>query len=234
MSNDKVFQAWINPLAFLEVDEPWAKSMQQELNLEAFLKYLCTPGIGSDLDSLTKRYQEISTEPKRLIAAPLEEQILNKLVWPLRHAKGSYILGNYLGTIALCGMVVEMVSILIFEISDIHINNKLIDESTEGKLFGRSFEKLGQERRVAVLHGFNLIDDEMKSLFDIVRQKRNKYLHFYSQDHAQLAPDAVEVFNTAVTIVVKVIGQDLQDGRLILNPKLLKYLEDKGIVKTDG
>ena len=70
------------------------------------------------MKSLIKRYKEISKEKVRFFAAPAEERILNKLVWPLRNAKASYMVGNYLGTIALCGMVSEMVAILLFDISD--------------------------------------------------------------------------------------------------------------------
>jgi hypothetical protein len=231
MQDDILLHGFLNPLAFLEVDEPWASHPDIELNLEAVLRFLCTPGINSDLQSLVKRYQEISQEPKRLSVAPAERHILEKLVWPLRHAKACYMLGNYLGTIALCGMVAEMVTILIFDISDATINNKPIDKSTQVQLFGSHFEKLGQERRVAVLHGLNLIDEKLKSSFDVIRSKRRLYLHFYSQDHSQAALDAVEVFNATVEIVVRVIGQDFKDGKILLNPDLIRYLKQRGIVE---
>lgn len=231
MAKDKLFKAWINPLAFFEVDEPWARTLSKTPDCKAVLRFICTPGIESNLESLINRYREISKEPKRLFAAPAEERILTKLVWPLRHAKACYMLGNYLGTISLCGMVAEMVVILIFEISNISINSKPLDKVAEVGLFGSRFEKLGQERRVAVLRAYNLIDDDLKSHFDKIREKRRQYLHLYSQDHDQLAPDAIEVFNATVTIVVNVIGQDIRDGKIILKPALLKYLEERGIVK---
>ena len=40
------------------------------------------------------------------------------------------------------------------------------------------------------------------------------------------------VYYAAVRIIVNVIGQDIKDGKLILNPNLLKYLEQKGLVES--
>jgi hypothetical protein len=54
-------------------------------------------------------FHQISPEPVRLVAVPAEQRILDKLAWPLRHAKASYMVGNYLAVIALYGMA-EMVA----------------------------------------------------------------------------------------------------------------------------
>lgn len=197
------------------------------------LEYLCVPGIKSDINNLVARYKEISKESKRLFAAPAEERILTKLVWPLRYAKSCYMVGNYLGTIALCGMVAEMIAILAFEMSTILVNGKPLDEQAETNIFGSRFERLGQDRRVSILKAYNLIDDELKASFDIIRDKRRLYLHFYSQDYSHLAPNAVEVFNATVKIVVEIIGQDIRDGKIILKPAMLNYLKKKGIARPN-
>ncbi len=118
MSDDKLIEVYVNPLQFIEVDEPWASIETREVTPEAILNFICTPGIGSERDKLISRYKEISIEKQRLFAAPYEQRLLDKLIWPLRHAKAGYMVGNYLGTIALCGMVAEMVAILRFEISN--------------------------------------------------------------------------------------------------------------------
>jgi len=112
MTNDKTIAIRLNPLAFLEVDEPWASALKRDITPEALISYLCSLDITSDIPSIVSRYKEISTEPQRLFAAPNEERIIRKLVIPLHSAKASYALGNYLGTIALCGMVAEMVTLL--------------------------------------------------------------------------------------------------------------------------
>jgi hypothetical protein len=232
MPNDMTLDAFINPLAFLEVDEPWVAVKGASPKYEDILGFLCAPEIQSDIDSLVNRYKEISKEPKRLFAAPLEQNILTKLIWPLRYAKGCYMLGNYLGTISLCGMVAEMTAILIFEISSISINGRPLDERLQKGIFGSSFEKLGQERRVEILLSYNLINDEMKSHFDVIRKIRRQYLHLYSKDYTSLAPDAVKAFNASVAIVVEVIGQDIKEGKIILKPAMQTYLLKKGILKS--
>ena len=229
MNSDRDFKGWINPLQFLEVDEPWASANNTPPTLEAVLKFLCTPGVSAHLDDLVSRYREISNEKARLSAAPTEERILEKLIWPLRHAKASYMVGNYLGTISLCGMVVEMVAILLFELSEFSLNSKPMTDKEQAALFGSSFEKLGQDRRVKVLRAFDIIDQETEVAFELVRMARRKYLHLWSQDHNDLPGDAIAVYTASISIVVRAIGQDVHDGKIYLNPALVKYLEKTGV-----
>jgi hypothetical protein len=233
MADEKTIQVFINPLQLLSVDEPWASATGNKPNLESIVEFICTPGIGSDLDSLVTRFKAISKEKPRLFAAPVEQRILDKLVWPLRHAKAGYMVDNYLGTIALCGMVAEMVAMLLFEIATINLNNKPMTEQDQIAVFGSKFEKLGQDRRVQILHAYGIINDDLKKAFDLIRIARKKYLHLWSQDHEQLPADAIEAFNSAILIAVTAIGQNIQDGKLILNPSLVKYLAKKGVYTSE-
>lgn len=233
MPEDKLIDVFVNPLQFLELDEPWASLQKEKPSLESFIDFICIPGVGSDLKSLVKRYKEISVEKKRLFAAPSEQRILDKLVWPLRNAKAAYMCGNYLNTIALCGMVAEMVAILLFEINQFRLNNKPMSEKDQISVFGRKFEKLGQDRRVNILAAYAVIDNSQKEAFEGIRLTRNKYLHLWSQDHEQLPPDAITSFESAVLLVVSAIGQNIQDGKLSLNPALISYLEQQGIYKGE-
>jgi len=232
-SDDKLIEAFINPLAFLKVDEPWATHLNDTATPENILKYMCTPGVDSKVQGFVERYKEVSREKTRLFAAPVENRILEKLVWPLRHSKACYMAGNWLGTIALCGMVSEMVAVLLYELSEIKINNRKMTLSDEKALWGSSFEKLGQDKRVKILHVYNIIDDETKAHFDLIRTTRKKYLHLWSQDHDSLPKDAVQLFNSAAAVVVKAIGQDIREGKIYLNPTLIKYLERKGVYTPD-
>jgi hypothetical protein len=224
-----MFEAWINPLAFLEVDEPWAPNTNMPPSAETILSFLCPPGTAADSDSLIKRYKEISTEPVRLFAVPAEPRILEKLVWPLRHAKASYVLGNNLAVVALCGMVSEMVALLLWQITEASLNGRPMTTEDEASLFGSSFEKLGQERRVLVLASYGIISPDVITMFDTIRNIRRKYLHLWSQDHDRLSIDAVACFHAAIGLVVAALGQGIQNGALVLNPKLIKYLERQGI-----
>lgn len=233
MSEDKLVEIFVNPLQFIEIDEPWASSHREEPSLEAVLDFICIPGIGSDLKSLIKRYREISIEKTRLFAAPSEQRILDKLVWPLRNAKASYMCGNFLGTIALCGMVAEMVTMLLFEISQFRLNNRRMSEKEQVSVFGRKFEKLGQDRRVNILMAYAVIDKNLEEAFELIRTARNRYLHLWSQDHDQLPLDAIKSFEAAVLVVVSAIGQNIKDGKIVMNPAIVSYLEQKGIYKGE-
>jgi hypothetical protein len=229
VAGEKLLKAWINPVQFIELDVPWAPPGNPLPSHEALLDFLCTPGLPSDPPSLVARYREISTEKHRLFAAPVEQRILDKLVWPLRHAKASYMVGNFLGTISLCGMVAEMVAILRLDLAELQINRRLMSEGDQKALFGSTFEKLNQDRRVNVLRAYSLIPEDEAEAFTRVRLIRRKYLHLWSQDHEQLATDAVSSFHAAMLLVTRVIGQELREGKILLNPAMEKYLERKGV-----
>ncbi|KAA3613861.1 MAG: hypothetical protein DWQ05_16430 [Calditrichaeota bacterium] len=232
MKKEKHLEAQINPLQFLEVDDPWAQANKtSSVTHEAVVNFICKPGISSSLDELVNRYKEISTERPRINIAPAEDRILEKLIWPLHYAKSSYMLGHPLGTISLCGMVAEMVSILLFEISKFIINDHEMTSEEQKQIFGSTFEKLGQDRRVQILKAYDIVDENIKQSFDLIRTTRRKYLHLWSHDLDQISVDARNVFTEAVKLVIRAIGQDFKDGKLVLNPALLKYLERNGVYK---
>src|SRR5436190_20715711 len=225
MATNRTFEAWVNPLAFLEIDEPWATELKRAVTHESVLTYCCPPDFPSDLDSLVARYKDISTEPARLFVVPAERLLIERLVWPLRNAKAAYMLGNHLATIALCGMVAEMTAILLWEVAEVQVNGVPLTPKGEAALFGRSFEKLGQERRVEVLVAYQLISEENRDRLDRIREYRRKYLHFWSQGHDDAAHDAKACYHDAVSVVVAVIGQEIQDGKIQLTSGILRYLE---------
>ena len=223
------FRGFVNPLAYFEVDEPWAPALKLAPTLEGLMEFLCTPGAGSGLDTVVSRYKEVSVEPVRLSVPPAEPEILAKLVFPLRHAKGSYALGNYLGTIALCGMVAEMLAILLYETAPLSVGDARLSKNGEKRLLGRSFEKLGQERRISVLQVMGRVSPDDAKTLHRVRAIRNKYLHYYSQTHEELASDAREAYLKTVELACMAIGQDVQDGKILLRPELVSYLLNKGL-----
>jgi hypothetical protein len=224
---DSQIEGWVNPLAFLAVDEPWASMDVEDLTMESALRFLCPPDEPLELDRLVARYRAISTEPNRLFIAPLDQRVLDKLVWPLRHAKASYMVGNYLATIALSGMVAEMVALLMWEMTDSRIQERPMTELEEAALLGSRFERLGQERRVKVLAACGICDSTDEAAFDSIRIARRRYLHLWSQDHDQLPADAIASFHAAVGLVVRTIGQDVHEGRLQLSPRFARYLAQR-------
>ena len=186
------------------------------------------------MENLIEKYREVSVENPRLNVVPAEDRILEKLIWPLRHAKASYMVGNHLGTISLCGMVAEMVAILYFDISDVVIGSEKLDESKQKLMFGCSFEKLGQDRRIKILRVFKIINQETAEKFHKIRTTRRKYLHLWSQDHDRLSTDAIEVFTASASIVAEIIGQGItKEGCFKLNPKIVNYLKKTGVFEPE-
>jgi hypothetical protein len=224
LSGESPVGTYINPLAFTEVDEPWAPAHSLPTAMSV-LEYLCAPGTASTVSAIVERYREISCEERRLFAVPMDEQVLQKLVWPLRHAKGCYAVGNYLGTIALCGVVAEMVAILLFEMADMTINGRSMTAEDAESLFGATFERLGQERRVKVLSAYGVIDLATKEAFSAIRLARRRYLHLLSKDHQELPADAVKAFNAATSLVVTATGLSVQDGRIAVSAAFVRYLQ---------
>lgn len=223
-----LINVWVNPLKWPDADPP--TPVQAEPTPSSLVEYLTAPNVETGFDALVERYQRISSLQDPLFVAPAERNILEKLVWPLRHAKGSYALGNYLGCIGLCGLAGEMVALLLWDISKPLLLGGHFDESAQRALLGSSFERLGQQRRVQVLEGLGLIEHDAVVAFDGLRDIRRRYLHLYSQDHVTIADDALRAYEDALTDVAGVLGQSVEDGRCLLRPDLMAYLKEKGLV----
>ena len=83
MNDNEHLKVFLNPLAFVPAMEGSHGTVPSEPAPETVLDFLCTPGVDSDIAALVRRCREISAEPEPLFAAPAEEGILEKLVWPL-------------------------------------------------------------------------------------------------------------------------------------------------------
>ena len=182
----------VRPLAFRDGDEYVWGVTKNEPSLDRLLDFLFDEEAPHDIASVLKRYKEVFEGTADMSIAPDDPIFLQKLVRPLRHAKASYVLGNYLGTIVLCGLACEMLAILLYEMSPVSMGKERrpLSKKRQGKLFGRAFEKLGQQRRVEILHLMSVIDNDLKAKFDTIRTSRNKYLHALSQEHENLAEDS--------------------------------------------
>jgi hypothetical protein len=217
-------RAWINPLACIPIELPQATD-QATPDAGRLLAYLFAPEAEVTPEAFVRRYREVAFVAAAFPFAPAEPTILGKLVWPLRHALGSYCLANYLGCVALCGMVGEMVAILLWEISPYPRATPPLGEREQRLLFGRTFEQLGQDRRTDVLRGFRLIEDDTRAAFDILRTIRKRYLHLLSEPHDSLAADARSALEATRKVVAFALGLTFKDGAVGLLPDLMAYLD---------
>lgn len=105
--SDATTVAFVNPLVWPAADPDAAQKRKLIIDEQNALDFFCVPpGAKAGIDDMPDRYREIhAAEPSEGdFVFPNETTILENIVWPLRQAKACYVVENYLGTIALCGM----------------------------------------------------------------------------------------------------------------------------------
>ncbi|MGK7346398.1 MAG: hypothetical protein ACNS63_11395 [Candidatus Nitrospinota bacterium M3_3B_026] len=186
---------------------------------------------------LHKRYSKCSPAIGLVPFAPDHPTIIDHIINPLLEAMKCYILNLPVACIALSGLVGEMVAIWRFQMLKPTRDDRVLDERLQKLLFGQSFDKLGQERRIEVLFAYGDIDKEIKGKFNELRSIRRKYLHFMESAAIENADkDALKTFKLACLLVNKAfnITKD-ENGDVILPPRLHEFLVDilKPIRKED-
>jgi len=176
---------------------------------------------------ILERYIEITTQGLHMTITPHTQEIYERLLKPLSFAKKSYCLGDYLSTIALCGLVGEMLAILIWKYNEIKMRKELITEDDEKKLFDRSFEKLGQRRKLNILKTFKQISEQQYGYFKEISGTRNHYLHLWAINLKNEKKDALGILKNSFQLLNEIIGINLvTPGAVsIKNPLLLKFLK---------
>lgn len=234
--SERTFSAWINPLLCFQIEGVPGQE-KVEFKFDDLANYLIAQGQDTSIEAIASRYARIARHAKPLFVAPADAPyILEKLIWPLRHAISSYMLCNYLGIIAQCGYVAEMVAILWMEMANFQVNGKPMDGKRQERIFGRTYEKLGQEQRVNILFGYELISADVHKNFDKIREIRRKYLHLLTASHEKIDEDALLIFEATVNNVMAVLGLTLIDGRVGFSPLFNQWLarnepkSDRGIV----
>lgn len=200
------------------------------LSLTNALSFMGCITMDSQLELLKQRYLAITLEEGTAIlhTVPPEVKIVAKLVTPLRSAKASYMLGDMLGAVAHCGLVAEMVAILLFDMAELHHNGARLDDPLQRSLFGNTFEQLGQERRLAVLRAYDLITEDERQAFAAIKSSRNKYLHTFSHEPTDPDRDARAAYSRAYQLVFRVLGSTDPERPEMLSNALRSFLERNG------
>jgi hypothetical protein len=224
----------VDPLMWFEAEEnpPSERFPAMPLTLEqSFYEFLNGPRqYHRDLTKFIERYRQITAAerevPFRIV--PGEPRIVGRLLLPLRHAKASFVVGNLLGTIALCGMVAEMAAILTLELSawDPALKDAAAIVTAEAKKRKPEFADLGQATRVRLLKDHGLIDDRQFNWFGNVRGARRLQLHFLDQKPPTEA-QTLSIYSAARGVFATTIGNDYRSGESLgLKPSLTAMLSD--------
>jgi hypothetical protein len=215
----------LNPLRMFEWDRQrvTVPPLPGHPTPERLLQFLCTSETTPDFDIATyqKRYLEIS-EVKELVMSFNEPELSENIFDPLRHAKMSYILSNYLGTIALCGLVAEKVAILIHGLHN--------DDEQERE----RFERLGQDARVKELKTAGWIGPSLVQNFGNIRGSRRQYLHYWNEVEPRVRADAVRCYGWTTDAIIEAMGITFHSGALVVRPEMAAYLKKSGtMVRKD-
>jgi hypothetical protein len=223
LSKDVYFPGYLGPLRLFEREhlEEWGSCQSVDPDDPATL--LCSPDCGASRAGLAKRYEEVTSEAECWIA-PSEERTLTRLFWPLRGAKVCYVLGYYLGTISLCGIVGEMVANLHFVMAEGTARAQLPPTL-------KDFEEERQSSRIVLLKRAGLLTQDVGDALGNIRDMRNRYLHAFQADYGSMAEDARACFAWANAVVRDAVGQEADAGKVLLRPAFRAYLQRLGLLR---
>ncbi|MBU0509866.1 hypothetical protein KKH27_13670 [bacterium] len=156
--------------------------------------------------SVEARYNDLVHVDGSIFALPKHDRFLATFAIPLKFAKVNYLLGNYQGTIALCGFIGEMCTVFIYDFAHWCSKRK------NGRKYDipiQSFERKGQKSRVEKLTSFGLINEAYAKSFTRLNDIRNEHVHGYRIFSKELQHDAKEAYGLAVRILLVAIGQQI-------------------------
>ena len=90
---------------------------------------------------------------------------------------------------------------------------------------------MGQDKRTDILRALGAVSDDQKRDFDLIRTARRRYLHLYSSDASNVQRDAKKAYGAAVRIANSIVGHQIAGGQFRMDPRLMKYLQDRGVVR---
>ena len=224
---EKYYHITFNPTAFDDFEKAYIKD-KQNINSNTIFGAFCWPQIDYSIDAIYKRYKELDNNEIKIKVVLAEKELLDKFIWPLRQAKVTYMLGNFLGTIALCGFISEMIIQFIYKVSEVRINKNPITLENENDLFGDTFERLhSQDRCIRILNILDIIDDKFKEKCLFIKDTRNKHIHSYYEQHDKIQNYAKRVYIDTTYITSIIMGQDISKNGIILKEHIIKYLKQK-------
>jgi len=221
-------QTFVNPLLFFSLDPLFTGRglKKKRFSSASFLRDLVGKPTLDARKEIEARHESVAPLENDLYCVPDDPRLLARIVWPLRLAKATYLLGGYLACIALAGTVGETVAVFVFNLARLTLRGKSVDRGIQRGLFGGSFEELSQYRRTRVLAVLGLWDDQHTQKADELRTIRNKYLHRLSVDLTEIQQDALQAYALAVQLAAAAINLPIgAEGTVKITPQLRRYLK---------
>ena len=219
------FRTFINPLKLMEWEPEFrASNLPDDPAPEGLVEFLCPLDMSAEMSAFKERYKEVSKCDRNLVLTPEESELKENVFGPLRQAKTNYAIGNYLGSIALCGIVAEMVALFVYNINILDVAKR------------QDFEDMYHADRLKLLKSLDLIGEKSRMDFGEIGVARKSALHFWNTPEEGIAKRAARAYASATRLVLDVMDVEFIEGNVRLNPKLRKYLEDRGdiVIKDDS
>jgi len=218
------FRSWVNmnPVMWDESDFDGRGTKASFENLFTFLSGVV--GDENGLKYARSRYEKLRKKSNYILPADLPEfNIIDKL---LKTAISSFIIRNTLGTIASCGMIGETMTKFLFKVWNETLQKQPLTEDNQKRLFGGTFEKQFQKRRINILYELGIIDSSTKSFFDIVNDLRNDYLHI-KKDLTNVDNDAEKIWEYTTKMLEYTLQMKIENKKIWLNKHIAEYLAKK-------
>lgn len=232
--NDADLPVYVDPLAITVLKEPLPVNVSKQPGDVALMLLGEVLGDqGDPLAAMRKRCADLSDQSQEPHIVPLHDTIIWHIVRPLREAKQCYVLGMPVASIAQSGLVGEMVALWRFRMLHPQLDGRPLNEELQKLLFGREFDKLGQEERVRVLRALDQIEDETIQAFGELRFIRKQYLHFMVEEQKDVDADARRAMRCANTLVVNTLSASAPDGKIVLPARVIRYIQDIVSIPTN-
>lgn len=181
-------------------------------------------------DTLVERYQELFCYNDEPFIMPAETNIINKIILPLKFAKISYMIGNYIGCIALCETVLEMICILKMEINDTKLKK---DKAIFDLISKRKYDKMYQDERIKILLAYKIINTSESDELNKIKEIRNNYLHCLHIDDSNIVRDSQKTYKTTIRIFQSLLLKNNKEsnGGFSFHDDMIKYLEKQKYIK---
>lgn len=194
----------------------------------------CCHGKSFSIERVVSRYHELH-RGTLLKGVPSVDFIDEKVIEPLQQAQSSYMMRNFLATIALCGVVGEMLTNLAWKVYKpfVRINGQEVTDQLEVGLFRSRLEDRTQAERMTILLNLNVIQQSSFDKFKRVMHVRNDYIHFMKVTSTveTQKKQAKELFQLVQELACEIIGQDFsQYGQLQLSQGMFDFLRRNDLV----
>lgn len=228
----------VNPLLWYNAEERRPRAIRFP-NLpmtmdQSFFEFACRPYRSHfRAETLIPAYRKItameSKTPLRAIVSS-DPRIEHRLIFPLKNAKVSFMTGNLIGTIALCGLIAEMISILLFEMHEPHLTRLQVDQAFKAVRSDPPFESLMQNKRARILKHLRLLTPNQARWLGTIAAIRRRQLHLFLPEQGTEG-EALAAYEAALGLVYTATREKGARTRISTNPLLIALLRRKGLTR---